>query len=356
MAANLVGGVVGIAAAFLGYGAWAIVGQQIVIAVVSTFLIWFASPWRPHLVFSRASLRSMIGFSGNVFLTRILFYVNRNADNLLIGRYLGPTALGPYALAYNVDARADQPAHMADRRGVLPRVLAAAERSGTDRRRLGARQPGDRRDHGARDARAGRRRARVRECRARRAMGGRNPGDPAARLGRAPAVAPGPQLEHPAGARPHEPVAPLRRGGPRRQPDRLRCRRTVGHRRGGGGVRHLQHHRRAVLHVADRALHRDDPAILRDWSRACLRGVHRDGDRGRARQSSVDPPRRRRRAAAGVARARSASSCTCRSSPGAPPSSSPRSATCCDGVAPPTEPASTPRACRARPGWSGRGS
>jgi len=102
MAANAVGGIVGVAAAFLGYGAWAIVGQQIVIAVVSTLLIWFASPWRPHLVFSRASLRSMLAFSGNVFLTRILFYLNRNADNLLIGRYLGPTALGPYALAYNV--------------------------------------------------------------------------------------------------------------------------------------------------------------------------------------------------------------------------------------------------------------
>jgi O-antigen/teichoic acid export membrane protein len=102
MGANAVGGAVGIAAAFLGYGAWAIVGQQIVIAFVSTLLVWFGSVWRPHLVFSRASLRSMLGFSGNVFLTRILFYVNRNADNVLIGRYLGPTALGPYALAYNV--------------------------------------------------------------------------------------------------------------------------------------------------------------------------------------------------------------------------------------------------------------
>lgn len=102
MAANAAGGVVGIAAAFLGFGAWAIVGQQIAIAVVSTALVWVGSPWRPQLLFSRASLRALFGFSGNVFATRILFYVNRNADNLLIGRYLGPTALGPYALAYNV--------------------------------------------------------------------------------------------------------------------------------------------------------------------------------------------------------------------------------------------------------------
>jgi O-antigen/teichoic acid export membrane protein len=102
MVANAAGGAAGIALALLDYGAWAIVGQQIVVAVVSSLLVWFVSPWRPRLMFSRTSLRSMIGFSGNVFLTRILFYVNRNADNLLIGRYLGPTALGPYALAYNV--------------------------------------------------------------------------------------------------------------------------------------------------------------------------------------------------------------------------------------------------------------
>ena len=44
----------------------------------------------------------MLGFSANVFGTRLLFYVNRNADNLLIGTVLGARALGAYALAYNV--------------------------------------------------------------------------------------------------------------------------------------------------------------------------------------------------------------------------------------------------------------
>jgi O-antigen/teichoic acid export membrane protein len=44
----------------------------------------------------------MGSFSGNVFATRIVFYFNRNADNLLIGRFIGPVALGSYALAYNV--------------------------------------------------------------------------------------------------------------------------------------------------------------------------------------------------------------------------------------------------------------
>jgi O-antigen/teichoic acid export membrane protein len=102
MAATLVGGVVGIVAAARGYGAWAIIAQQITIATLSTLLLWAFSKWRPRFTFSRASLRDLGGFSLNVFGTRLLFYLNRNADNLLIGRFLGPAALGVYAVAYNV--------------------------------------------------------------------------------------------------------------------------------------------------------------------------------------------------------------------------------------------------------------
>jgi O-antigen/teichoic acid export membrane protein len=102
MAGGAAGGVLGIIAAAAGYGAWAIILQQVATAIVSTSLLWRFSPWRPRFVFSVASLRRLGGFSGNVFGTRILFYLNRNADNLLVGRFLGPAALGSYAIAYNV--------------------------------------------------------------------------------------------------------------------------------------------------------------------------------------------------------------------------------------------------------------
>jgi O-antigen/teichoic acid export membrane protein len=85
-----------------GGGAWALIGQQVVSTGVSTALLWRASNWRPHLVFSRESLRELIGFGGFVFGSRFLFYLNRNVDNFLVGRYLGAAALGPYTLAYNV--------------------------------------------------------------------------------------------------------------------------------------------------------------------------------------------------------------------------------------------------------------
>jgi O-antigen/teichoic acid export membrane protein len=102
MAGTVAGAVVGILLAANGFGAWAIIGQQLAITGVSTMLLWALSPWRPRLKFSLASLRDLGGFSARVFGTRVLFYLNRNADNMLIGRFLGPAALGAYAVAYNV--------------------------------------------------------------------------------------------------------------------------------------------------------------------------------------------------------------------------------------------------------------
>jgi O-antigen/teichoic acid export membrane protein len=102
MAGTVVGGVVGIVIAARGGGAWAIIAQQLTITAVSCVLLWVFSPWRPRFIFSRASLRELGGFSLNVFGTRIVFYLNNNADNLLIGRVLGSASLGIYAVAYNV--------------------------------------------------------------------------------------------------------------------------------------------------------------------------------------------------------------------------------------------------------------
>jgi O-antigen/teichoic acid export membrane protein len=102
IAATLVAGACGITAALAGLGPWALILQQVAASVTSTVLLWICTAWRPHLRFSRASLRDLGGFSANVFGARLLFFANRNVDNILIGRFLGPAALGAYAIAYNL--------------------------------------------------------------------------------------------------------------------------------------------------------------------------------------------------------------------------------------------------------------
>jgi O-antigen/teichoic acid export membrane protein len=102
MAGNLAGAAIGIGAAVSGAGAWAIILQQLATATVSSLLLFALCSWRPGLRFSLDSLRSLFRFSSNVFGQRVLYYLHRNTDNLLVGRFLGPAALGAYGLAYNV--------------------------------------------------------------------------------------------------------------------------------------------------------------------------------------------------------------------------------------------------------------
>lgn len=102
IAATLVGAVAGITIALKGFGPWAIVGQQLAEAAVSTALLWLLLPWRPSLRVSVASLRRLGGFAGNVFGENLLYQAGRNLGTLLIGRFVGAVALGAYALATNV--------------------------------------------------------------------------------------------------------------------------------------------------------------------------------------------------------------------------------------------------------------
>ena len=102
IAATVVGAAAGIAIALRGYGAWAIVAQQVAEATASTALLWYLSPWRPSRTFSVASIRRLGGFAGNVFAENLLYQAGRSLSGLLIGRFLGAAALGVYGLATNV--------------------------------------------------------------------------------------------------------------------------------------------------------------------------------------------------------------------------------------------------------------
>jgi O-antigen/teichoic acid export membrane protein len=97
----VLGGAAGVALAVSGAGAWAIILQQVVAVTVTSALAWLRSPWHPRFAFSAGSLRDLAGFSAYMVGHRILYYLQLNVDRFLIGRYLGTTALGAYAVAYN---------------------------------------------------------------------------------------------------------------------------------------------------------------------------------------------------------------------------------------------------------------
>lgn len=90
----------GIALALLGAGVWALVGAQVGLILVrsSTFLVCRPHSFSPR--FTRQSLRALLGFGMGNTVGRLGEYVAIQAENAIVGRYLGTSALGVYGRAY----------------------------------------------------------------------------------------------------------------------------------------------------------------------------------------------------------------------------------------------------------------
>jgi O-antigen/teichoic acid export membrane protein len=102
LVAALCGAIVAVALALSGAGVWSLAAQSLATALTATPLFWLLSGFHPRLRFDPAALRAVAGFSGGLVGFNVVNYAARNADNLLIGRVLGPASLGLYSLAYRL--------------------------------------------------------------------------------------------------------------------------------------------------------------------------------------------------------------------------------------------------------------
>jgi PST family polysaccharide transporter len=98
----VVGGALGVIAALVGWGYWAIVVQLVATdALLLSVLLTLGAGWKPNIEFGL--LRDIAGFSARAFGAGVLVNsVSRNVDNLLVGRFQGPQALAFYGLAYRL--------------------------------------------------------------------------------------------------------------------------------------------------------------------------------------------------------------------------------------------------------------
>ncbi|MFB9378516.1 lipopolysaccharide biosynthesis protein [Kineococcus gynurae] len=97
--ATLVGSVVAITLALLGAGAWALVVQAIVRAVVALALTWAAVRWRPHLVFDRHAAREMLTFGSKLLSIDLLIQVRDRGEEFILAAVAGATTLGFWSVA-----------------------------------------------------------------------------------------------------------------------------------------------------------------------------------------------------------------------------------------------------------------
>ncbi len=101
MVSIVTGGSVAVAVAIGGFGPWAIVLNFVAYSVTSTILVWILLDWRPRRAFSTESARNLWGFSTRIFSATVLSEGTQSLDKVLVGRFLGAAALGPYSLAYS---------------------------------------------------------------------------------------------------------------------------------------------------------------------------------------------------------------------------------------------------------------
>lgn len=97
-----VGILTAVIAAFYGAGYWSLVLMQLATAVAGAIAVWVACGWRPDLPVRCSGVRGMLKFGGHLTGFKFVNYFSRNADNILIGKFIGADALGLYAKAYQL--------------------------------------------------------------------------------------------------------------------------------------------------------------------------------------------------------------------------------------------------------------
>ena len=95
-------GVVGVAGALLGWGVWALVAAQMAQTILKTIVLLTQYPPRFRDFADRGAFADLMYFGGGFTVARIANYVALYGDNMTVGRFLGPTALGYYGRAYSL--------------------------------------------------------------------------------------------------------------------------------------------------------------------------------------------------------------------------------------------------------------
>ena len=96
VASHALGITVGVVAAFLGAGFWALIGMQVTTQIVRTALYWIVSGWKPSRPHKSANIRPLLRFATVLVPSRLLFYLSRNSAPILLGTFAGAAELGLY--------------------------------------------------------------------------------------------------------------------------------------------------------------------------------------------------------------------------------------------------------------------
>src|SRR5262245_31116255 len=101
IASTLISGALGVGAAVMGAGYWALVIQAVSLEAITLFMVLYINGL-PDLSWSATAARRLWSFSSRLMAADLINYVTGNIDKILVARFLGATPLGLYSLAFRV--------------------------------------------------------------------------------------------------------------------------------------------------------------------------------------------------------------------------------------------------------------
>lgn len=93
---TIVSAIIGIVMAYMGYGVWALVAQQLSNVTVGTIILWVTVQWRPKLMFSWIRLKNLLSFGWKLLASSLIDTVYNNLRNLIIGKLYSSSDLAYY--------------------------------------------------------------------------------------------------------------------------------------------------------------------------------------------------------------------------------------------------------------------
>lgn len=93
---SVLSGLIGVGLAYIGWGVWALVAQNLLSILFKFLCILFQCKWFPHGHFTKKSFNDLFSFGKNILGASLLSAIYFNLDSLIIGKFFTPASLGNY--------------------------------------------------------------------------------------------------------------------------------------------------------------------------------------------------------------------------------------------------------------------
>jgi O-antigen/teichoic acid export membrane protein len=94
MSAVCVSGIFGITAAYLGFGVWALVLQQLIFLCISTLVLFILVDWKPRLTFNWIRFKEFFSFGWKILCSTLIDVGSQKVYSLVIARLFSSSDLG----------------------------------------------------------------------------------------------------------------------------------------------------------------------------------------------------------------------------------------------------------------------